>query len=674
MPRYSRLFSPIQVGSMTLKNRIVMPAMHHLYTENGHPTDRFNEYYWKRAEGGAGLVIVGACRFDDYGAKLSTMSLRSDEDVEPWKRFTEGMHKRDCKVAVQLYHAGRYMPKKDVPCGDEALAPSAVYCSYTRETAREMNIREIKQVIYDWAHAAVRAKEAGFDAVEILGSAGYLISQFLSPVTNQRTDMYGGSAENRMRFPLEVIENVRRAVGPEYPLILRLGGNDLVHGSCGVDDAAYFAREAERTGIDMINLTGGWHESVIPQLTQDLPFGGLSYLAERVKQAVSIPVSMANRMGDPHTAEEALALGRADLITMGRPLVADPELPNKARRGKPEEIRRCVACNQGCLANTFFDRPVRCLVNGSAGREYLLDPKSESKLPRNILVIGGGPAGCEFAYNAARRGHRVKLWERGERLGGMLLSTMKLPFRSEFGGLVKYYETMLPRVGVEITLGRIATRDAILEENPDVVILATGRKKRMTELPRTADSVPVYESEQVINGEVIPGRNVVVIGGSFIGCETARKLALDASMDADQLYYFLVHGVEPVDRTLEMLGSTSRRVSLVDRGKIGVGYESGVAWTVMKDLKRLGVQRFANSEVLNITSRGVAVMRRNKDGTEERITIPCDSVVVAAGTEPETGLYDTIYDKVETHIIGNAAKLGRAIEAVEAGVTAAYEI
>lgn len=674
MPKFSRLFSPIQVGSMTLKNRIVMPAMHHLYTENGHPTDRFNEYYWKRADGGAGLVIVGACRFDDYGSKLSTMSLRTDADVEPWKKFTEGMHSRDCKVAVQLYHAGRYMPKRDVPCGEDALAPSAVYTSFTRETPKEMTILEIKQVIHDWAHAAVRAKEAGFDAVEILGSAGYLISQFLSPVTNKRTDMYGGSAEKRQRFPLEVIENVRRAVGPGYPLILRLGGNDLVPGSCTVDDAAYFAREAERAGIDMINLTGGWHESVIPQLTQDLPFGGLAYLGERVKQAVSIPVAMANRMGDPHTAEEAIALGRADLVAMGRPLIADPELPNKARRGRPEEIRRCVGCNQGCLANTFFDKPIRCLVNGAAGREYLLDPKREAKLTRRILVIGGGPAGCEFAYRAARRGHRVKLWERGERLGGQLLSAMKLPFRSEFESLVSFYETMLRRIGVEVTLGRIATRDAIMEENPDVVILATGRKKRMTRLPMTSDAVPVYESEQIINGEVVPGKNVVVIGGSFVGCETARKLVLDGSMDADQLYYFLVHGVEPVERTLEMLGRSSRRVSIVDRGRIGTGYESGVAWTVMKDLSRLGVQRYPRAEVINITSRGVVVLCRDKDGNEERINIPCDSVVVACGSDPETSLYDAVYDKFETHVIGNAAQLSRAIGAIENAVTVAYEI
>ena len=401
--QYPRLFTPIQIGSMTLKNRIVMPAMHHLYTENGYATPRFNEYYWKRVEGGAGLIIVGSCRFDGYGAKANSMSLAEDSTIPGWQEFTRGVHDRGGKVAVQLYHAGRYMPKADVPCGKDALSPSATFASYTRETAPEMSRQQIFDLLEDYAAGAHRAVEAGFDAVEISASSGYLLCQFLSPLTNLRTDEFGGSFENRCRFPLMVIEKVKAVLGDKTPLILRLGADDFVSGSNTLEDSMAFAPLAQQAGVDLFNVTGGWHETKIPQLTGDLPRGGLSYLGKGIRSVVSVPVMMCNRVTDPTTAEKLLALGRADLVGFGRPLIADPDLPNKALAAQAEQIRPCMACNQGCLANTFFDRPITCLVNGICGRE-LQYPIASAQTPKKILVIGGGPAGCEAALRAASRG------------------------------------------------------------------------------------------------------------------------------------------------------------------------------------------------------------------------------------------------------------------------------
>ena len=446
---YSRLFTPITIGNMTLKNRIVMPAMHHLYTENGYCTPRFSRYYWDRVEGGAGLIIVGSCRFDDYGAKDNSMSLRTDDTIPGWQAFTKGVHDRGGKVAVQLYHAGRYMPKKDVPCGGDALSPSATFASYTRETAPEMTREQIFELLRNYAAGARRAVEAGFDAVEISASSGYLLCQFLSPLTNLRTDEFGGSFENRCRFPLMVIETVKKALEGRVPLILRLGADDFVPGSNTLADAMAFAPLAEEKGVDLFNVTGGWHETKIPQLTGDLPRGGLSYLGKGIKSVVKAPVMMCNRIQDPATAEKVLALGRADLVGMGRPLLADPELPNKAREGRAGEIRPCMACNQGCLANTFFDRPITCLSNARCGRELEL-PVEQAPVPKRILVIGGGPSGCEAAYQAARRGHRVTLMERSGALGGQLWQAAVVPARQEFFDLIRFYEENLPRLGVEI--------------------------------------------------------------------------------------------------------------------------------------------------------------------------------------------------------------------------------
>lgn len=331
---YQHLFQPLTVNGMRLKNRICMTAMHLNYCAEtaGRPSEQFKRFYFARAEGGAALITVGGCRFSPEGAVgRGFISLEDDSFIAPWREFNEEMHRRGARVAVQLYHAGRYSRQARIPEGMTAWAPSAVYASYTGETAKEMTLEEIHIVIQRAAAAARRAREAGFDAVELLASAGYLVTQFLSPLTNRRNDPYGGSVENRCRFPRELLTAVRRAVGPDYPVLVRMSGSDFVPGSNTNAEAVQFARIYEKFGADMLSVTGGWHETRVPQLPGEVPHGGFVYLARAVKEAVSIPVIAAKRIQDPGLAEEILAMEQADCVGMSRTLLADPEWPRKAQ-------------------------------------------------------------------------------------------------------------------------------------------------------------------------------------------------------------------------------------------------------------------------------------------------------------------------------------------------------
>ena len=602
--QFKYLNRPLRVGRLTMKNRILMTAMHTLYTENGLPTPRFSEFYWRRAEGGTGLIVVGACRFDGKGAVASTMDLTSDECIRPWQSFTAGMRARGCPAAVQLYHAGRYMREAAVPDGNGAIAPSAVFTPFTKETARAMTAEEIHAVIDAWAAAARRAREAGFDAVEISGSAGYLISQFLSPLTNRREDEYGGSFENRCRFPLEVIAAVRKAVGDDYTLLLRYGAHTLVPGAGGSGECRRFALLAEQAGIDLLDLTGGWHESRVPQLTGEMPRGALSYLAADIKKGVTIPVAMANRMGRPEDWERALALDRCDVIAMGRPFIAEPDIGRYIMTGTPERIRPCTSCNQGCLAGTFFEKPIRCLANGLAGREYALSAKPAGT-PKKLLVIGGGPAGMECALRAAQRGHSVTLWEKNDRLGGQMALFSVLPARSGFGALLRWYERSLADAGVEVALGKTADAEAVRDGGFEECVLACGRGYKAPPVEIKPGAVPVYTMLQYLLEKPILPRRVAVIGGSFVGLELARALLLDASLSPDDLFYRMRYGVEPDGTLHEMLKASDRTVAVFEKNKLGAGYEPGIAWPTLGDLKRFGAELKPKTVVTAIGPEGV---------------------------------------------------------------------
>ncbi len=680
--RYERLFLPIKIRNLELKNRIIMPAIHLMYNMDGYANARFNEFYWRRAEGGAGLIFTGGCRFDEYGGSPGVMSLETDDFILSYREFTDGMHKRGAKVGVQLYHAGAYA-HSIANDGREALAPSAILSKFTKEMPREMTREEMRVIISKWAQAAKRAQSAGFDIVEIIASAGYLISQFLSPKTNRRTDEYCGSWENRTRFPLEVIAAVRQAVGDDFPISVRIAGNDLVPESNTNTEAVMFAKLLETAGVDMINVTGGWHESAIPQLTGELPRGGFTYLTAAVRDAVSIPVAASNRLGDPLTAEKTLALGKSDLVSLGRPLIADPDWPKKAQNGESDIIRRCVACNQGCLAKTFFAEPVECLVNGFAGREFELKIH-RTKESKQILVLGAGVAGCEFAVQAALRGHNVTVWEKSDRIGGQLHLAAAPHAKREFLNLSAYYTAAFRKLGIELLLNKNAELYEIKTAGFDVVVTATGNTPKNISLPGKS-SIPVYSYADILSGRVIAGRNVVIVGGAAVGCETADYLAYEAALSPEELYFMLSQRSETPEKVLEMIDKTRRNIAIVDIAKIGTGFEQGTAWPLLKELNRFGVGQYPFAKILEVTDTSVEIEAVEQKSREQKtleresgitapdkllhISLPCDTIVIAAGANPNNELYNALKSDIhEIYNIGDSLQVGKISDAVSQAI------
>lgn len=661
------LFEPIKVGSMELKNRICMPAIHHCYTPDGMVNERLIKYYEARAKGGAALLIVGGCTVDTVGGGPMMIGLHDDRFIEGLTSLIEPVKSAGARVAAQLYQAGRYT--HSMFSGQQAMAPSAIASRFTRETPREMTEEDIETVIENYASAALRAKKAGFDAVEIIASAGYLICQFLSPVSNQRTDRYGGSWENRCRFGVEVIKKVREKTGPDFTLLVRLSGNDFIPGSNTNKEAAAFAVELENAGTDCFNVTGGWHETRVPQITGELPRGGFAYLARGVKEAVQVPVIASNRINDPREAEQILQHGLADLINMGRPLIADPDLPNKAKAGRNASIRRCIACNQGCMDSVFTLQDVFCTVNPLAGREHELQIKAAEQ-PKHILVVGGGPAGLEAALTAAQRGHRVTLWEKGPRIGGQLSYAALPTGKHDFSTLLDYYAHELAHLGVEIVLNREGSAEKIAAFNAGAVILATGASPCGAPFP-VADPEKLVPALEVLDGTVNPGKKVAVVGGGAVGCETAITIAEMGTISAETLKFLVENEAEDIETLRRLLNRGTRQVAIVEQFK-GVGRDIGIStrWVVMKNIRRLGIKVLDETKVIAVTAEGLIL---ENDG--EETLLPSDTVVLAAGARSVNDLTEQLKGRVaELHLVGDALRPRKLTEAIREGFEAGLKV
>lgn len=638
MQQFKFLFTPVKVGAMEIRNRIVMLPLTTGFCENDETVgNRFINFYAERAKGGAGLIIVPFSPVP-AGSPMEP-GIYDDRFIPGIRRLTDTIHAYGAKIAAQLITSYHVILRDGVP---EVVGPSPVMNQMMRAVPRPLTIEEIRHIVGEYGQAARRARQCGFDAVEVLVGGGYLLNRFLSPISNTREDDYGGSLENRMRIILEIIESVRSEVGKDFPIGCRLNVEEQMAGGHTIEDSREVVQILEKAGVGMINVYTGWHESPVPTVQASLPKGAFVHLAEKVKGWVNIPVIAANRINDPVIAEKVLAEGKADLIGMARALLADPELPNKAREGKVDEIVPCLACSN-CLTEiltTYKDwgKPVAtfCSVNPVAGKEaeYIIEPAKQTK---TVFVIGGGPGGMEAARTAAARGHKVTLYDRGSELGGRLLIASIPPYKDEIASLVKSLSIRTVRAGVEIRLKCDAGPETIAEGKPDVLILAAGATSRVPDIPGVHRH-NVVSADDVLTGVRAVRGNVLVVGGGMVGCETAE---------------FLIERVRGVTQVtvLEMLPRMADNVSPTYRPFF------------LARLKKAGIKMETNTTVQEITEEGVKVRRGDVAGF-----IRGDAVVLAVGFTANQPFNEKIKEKVpEVYAIGDCVQPRMIKEAMEEG-------
>jgi 2,4-dienoyl-CoA reductase-like NADH-dependent reductase (Old Yellow Enzyme family)/thioredoxin reductase len=572
--------------------------------------------------------------------------LYEDRFIPGAKRLAERIHEFGAKIAGQLITSYHVILGSGTP---EVVGPSPVGNQMMRCTPRPLALDEIHGIIEEYAKSARRAQEGGFDAVEILVGAGYLLNRFLSPISNKRQDQYGGSLENRMRIILEIIASIREKVGEGFPISVRLNVEEHMEGGHTIEDSKEIAQILEKAGIQMINMYTGWHESPVPTVQPSLPKGAFAHLAEKIKSCVNIPVIAANRINDPWVAERILAEGKADLIGMGRALLADPELPRKTREGRIEEIVPCIACSN-CLTEIMgayrqWGKPVAtfCTVNPVAGKEgqYIPHPAPRSK---KVVVIGGGPAGMEAASVAAMRGHRVILYDRGRELGGRLLLAAIPPYKSEMKTLAQSLAARANKTGVRIKLHSEAGRETVEKEKPDALVLALGASARLPDIPGARGQHVVF-AEEVLAGSKSVSGSVLVVGGGVVGCETAEFLIQQGK------------GVTQVT-VLEMLDRMANDMSPTYRPFF------------LTRLKKTGIRMITGAKVEEITERGVRVSRA--DGSA---CIEGDAVVLAGGSAANRELVEEMKGIVpEVYEAGDCLSPRMIKEAMEEGFLAGWKI
>lgn len=676
MNQFPLLFSPLRIGPMTIPDRIVMPAMNLSYADDGFINDQIVNFYKARATGGAGLLIIGGCFIDRAGMGIRMMiGIDDDKYIDKLKWFVDEIHGcSETKVAAQLYHAGRYA--FDVITGVQPVSSSSKVNTFNKLTSRALKTDEIPGIVQKFADAAARARSAGFDAVEILGSAGYLIDQFMSPYVNDRTDQYGGSFENRLRFPKEVIQAVRKAVGPNMAVIMRYSGNDLVNGSLTHLDKAEIAPHLAAAGLDALNITGGWHEAKVPMITMNVPPGAFAYFARVIKRRVAIPVFASNRINDPVIAERVLQVHDGDAVCIGRGLIADPEFPRKAMEGRLREIRKCIGCNQGCFDPVFNMDVVRCLRNPIAGEEGKFD-LSRVANPLRVVIVGAGVAGMECARIAAMRGHHVSLHEKKSMIGGQAWYAGSPPGREEILGMIDWYENELSRLGVPVQLGKEMDIDSILALKPDAVIIATGA--RPSKPPVKGIDLPmVHYAWDFLDPakRIHPGDTAVVIGGGATGVETALALAEFGALKpevAGFLNYFDILSAEEAWKETR----TQRKVIVLELlSKLGQNFGKSTRWVMLQDLQKHDIRTILNAKVLEIASQpGGKASISYLSGETQNTIVDVDTIFVATSIRSENSLEAGLKEKgVKVKVIGDAKKTEDLMQAIHAGFKAAIKL
>lgn len=598
MAKFGKIFEPIQLRKMSLKNRLVAsPVTTNFAGSTGEPTERLIHFYRERAKGGVGLVIVeGSFVHREGKGYVNQLGIDEDKLIPLLKKLTDAIHEGGAKASIQLHHVGRRTSSKIT--GSTPKAPSPIPCYPGGEIPEELTLDGIKRIVEAHVLAARRAKKAGFDSVDIHAAHGYLIPAFFSPLSNKRRDEYGGSLENRVRLAVEIIKGIREAVGDEFPITMKISGDEYVKGGLSIEEMKKIVPFLEKAGIDAIAVSAGTVTSeeigldienphrfvrTLPMGTRE---GCFSYLAGAMKEAVGIPVMAVGKINTPDVAEEILEKQQADLICLGRGLLADPSFPQKALEGRPEEIRVCIACNQGCFDRLFLQKDITCMINPVIGREKEFGIR-KTRTPRNIWVVGGGPAGMEAARVARMRGNKVTLFNDQDELGGQLRIAGVPPDRGEFNRIIRYQKERLEKAGVTLRFNTSLMTEDILREKPDAVIFATGARPLGIQIEGVSGK-NVKEAWDVLNGTKVTQKRVIVIGGGLVGCETAEFLAKK--------------GKEVI--LIEVLGEIAPQ-ALGDNRKFLLG-----------KLNRLRVEIRANTVAKKITEEGVFCVTR---GLEELI-------------------------------------------------------
>jgi 2,4-dienoyl-CoA reductase (NADPH2) len=663
-----KLFEPLHLGFTELKNRFVMGSMHTGLEDSLKNLPELTEYFAERARGGVGLIITGGYSPNRLGRLAPNGgSFQSKSWARAHQSLTSAVHQNGAKICLQLLHAGRYS------FHPFSVAPSRLKSPITPFTPFAMPGFLVRSTINDFAKAALNAKTAGYDGVEIMGSEGYLIHQFLSERTNKRTDEFGGSFDNRMKFALEIVKKTRELVGKEFIIIFRISILDLVEGGSSFEEVIKFAKELRRAGVSILNSGIGWHEARIPTIASMVPKAAFTSITARLKAEVRMPIIAVNRINDPTTAEEVLTRGDADLISMARPLLADPEFVNKTKAGHPEQINPCIACNQACLDHIFQGKKASCLVNPAACEETKWK-KVKTAQPKKYAVIGAGPAGLNAALVLLRAGHQVTLFEREKTLGGQFKLASHIPGKAEYLSSIDHWENEIKRLGGRISLGR-TIKGAFEIKGFDEVIIATGVKPRIPSIPG-ADLPHVHSYADLLNGKVQPKHIMVIIGAGGIGVDVASYiLHRDSSIDYDPKAFFAHWGIDPNQKSGLVPDFKPKRtrlsVTLLQRSQGGMGRGLGktTGWIHRLDLKRSGVRYFNNLEYQAITAEGVQV--KFKDGKTK--LIPAQQVFICAGQESENSLVKICEEsKIPYRIIGGA-KLAGELDAKRA-IREAWEL
>lgn len=647
---YPHLLAPLDLGHTQLKNRVLMGSMHTGLEEEKGGFAKLAAFYEARAKGGVGLIVTGGIspnfrgRLTPFGSELS----------KPWqvakhRQVTEAVHRHDSKICLQILHAGRYAYHPF------SVAPSALKAPITPFKPSAMSVRQIKTTIKHYARTAKLAKRAGYDGVEVMGSEGYLINQFLCPRTNQRQDEWGGSFANRMRLPLEIIKAIRAAVGADFIVIYRLSMLDLVEDGHQFDEVIELGKAVETAGASIINTGIGWHEARVPTIVTSVPRGAFAWVTERVKQQLSIPVVAVNRINTPAVGEEIIAKGQADMVSMARPLLADAEFVNKAAADQADKINTCIACNQACLDHVFKNKRASCLVNPQAcyETELVMQPVQQ---PKRIAVVGAGPAGLAFACYAAERGHHVDLFDRSAEIGGQFNYAKRIPGKEEFYETIRYFQQRLLDTGVKLHLNQERTAAALLEGKYDEVVLATGVVPRKLNLPG-ADLPHVLSYLQVLRDNHPVGERVALIGAGGIGFDVAEFLTTTQSPSTDVAKWSEKWGVDSDYRTrgglIEVTRLESpRSIYLMQRktSKVGAGLGKTSGWVHRASLQKKGVKMLAGVTYKAITATGIEV-----EIAGETQTIAVDNVIICAGQEPLRAMQSELLQAGQSvHLIGGA--------------------